>query len=548
MVVLTKYSLRRNICAEFVKHSPLSEEDAATFYPDLSMVSGRKKADQFILDKKNFKVLAIGLESLQNGEKKGRAYEYTERFLLTHNCMLVVDESHLIKGHKSIRTANSCTLGNLAKTKIIGTGTPISHGPLDLYSQFDFLDPNIIGVGDFYSFRNRYAQMGGYDNKEVIGYNNIDELMEILKPWVFQVTKEEMMPDLPPKIYLGSREVKMQPEQAKLYKKIKKDKIAGRLLNYSTFTLSVVFKLLFTKDKTPVFTHTTPPLFGIILAFICKIKKRKFNYVLLDIFPDGLVRLGKMKSNSLLVRSWRAIHRAALKRSNYIIVIGRDMKKWLLEFCPEVSERVHYIPIWQDEKLIIPIEYKFNPFVIEHKLMEKFIVQYSGNMGMWNDMRTLGEVVNRKLEDVVFMFIGGGMRKNELLDSINETDSKNVLFFPFLSNSDYSNAVTACHVALVSLHDGLEGMAVPSKIVGIMAAGIPVIAVVPEESEIAYIVNENKCGIVVKPGNINALINAIKGLKSNSSLRMQLGLNGRVAFEKKYTTSIIAKQYVLLLD
>ena len=140
------------------------------------------------------------------------------------------------------------------------------------------------------------------------------------------------------------------------------------------------------------------------------------------------------------------------------------------------------------------------------------------------------------------------MRKNELLDSINEPDSENVLFFPFLSNSDYSNSVTACHVALVSLQDGLEGMAVPSKIIGIMAAGIPVIAIVPEESEIAYIVKEENSGIVVRPGDINALINAIMELKANSSLSMQMGINGRVAFAKKYTTSIISKQYASLID
>ena len=328
----------------------------------------------------------------------------------------------------------------------------------------------------------------------------------------------------------------------------KKDILLGRLINYLTFTISVVLKLFFTKDKTPVFTHTTPPSLGIILAFICKIKKRKFNYVLLDIFPDGLVRLGKIRSNSLLVRLWRALHRAALKRCNHIIVIGRDMKKWLLEFCPEVSEKVHYIPIWQDEKLIQPNDYNSNPFVIQNKLEEKFIVQYSGNMGLWNDMKTFGEVINRKLNDVVFMFIGGGMRKKELLGSIHEPDSENVLFFPFLSNSDYSNSVTACHVALVSLQEGLEGMAVPSKIIGIMAAGIPVIAIVPEESEIAYVVKEDNCGMVVKPGDTDSLKNVILELKANNTLRKQMALNGRLAFEKKYSTRIVAKQYYSIIE
>ncbi len=328
----------------------------------------------------------------------------------------------------------------------------------------------------------------------------------------------------------------------------KKDILLGRLINYLTFTISVVLKLLFTKDKTPVFTHTTPPTLGIILSFICRIKKRKFNYVLLDIFPEGLVRLGRMNSKSMIVRFWNATYRAALKRCNYIIVLGRDMKNWLLDFYPNANNKVRYIPLWQDEKLINPKEYKSNPFVIKNKLEKKFVIQYSGNMGLWNDMEIFGKAVNLNPRDIVFMFIGGGMRKKELLNSFKEPNPENVLLFPFLSNEDYANAVTACHVALVSLQDKLEGIAVPSKIIGIMAAGIPVIAFVPEESEIAYIIKEEECGIVVKSGNAEALINAVLELKTNNSLRMQMGINGRAAFEKKYTTSIISKQYALLLD
>ena len=328
----------------------------------------------------------------------------------------------------------------------------------------------------------------------------------------------------------------------------KKDILLGRLINYLTFTISVVIKLIFSRDKTPVFTHTTPPTLGIILSFICRIKKRKLNYILLDIFPEGLVRLGRMNSKSMIVRFWNATYCAALKRCNHIIVIGRDMKKWLLEFCSEVSEKVHYIPIWQDETLIKPLEFESNPFVNENKLQEKFVVQYSGNMGLWNEMETFGKAVNLNPKNIVFIFIGGGRRKKELLNSFKEPNPENVVLFPFLSNEDYANAVTACHVALVSLQDELEGMAVPSKIIGIMAAGVPVIAVVPEESEIAYIIKEEDCGVVVTPGDTDSLVESIQQLKANLNLRKQMGINGRKAFEKKYTTSIISKQYALLLD
>lgn len=327
----------------------------------------------------------------------------------------------------------------------------------------------------------------------------------------------------------------------------KKDYFFGRLMNYLTFTISVVFKLLFTKEKTPVFTHTTPPSLGIIISMICKLKKRKFIYVLLDIFPDGLVRLGKFKDKSLLVKIWKKINRRTFKRCHQIVVIGRDMKKWLLDFYPGAQDKVQYIPVWQDETLIQPVEFEQNPFVKEHQLNEKFVVQYSGNMGLWNDMETLGKAAGLPWDDVIFMFVGGGMRKKELLNAFEKPIPDHVLFFPFLSNDEYANAVSACHIALISLQKGLEGMAVPSKIIGIMAAAIPVIAVVPEQSEIATIVNEENCGLVVSPGDVIALKEAIETLKNNQELRKQMAQNGRLAFENKYTTAIVANKYKELI-
>jgi glycosyltransferase involved in cell wall biosynthesis len=91
-------------------------------------------------------------------------------------------------------------------------------------------------------------------------------------------------------------------------------------------------------------------------------------------------------------------------------------------------------------------------------------------------------------------------------------------------------------------------MAVPCKIYGILAAGRPVIALVPEHSEIANIVREENCGLVVDPDDLDGLINAIFFLKDNDGIRRQMGQNGRKAFENKYTTRIAAKAYKKILD
>jgi glycosyltransferase involved in cell wall biosynthesis len=327
-----------------------------------------------------------------------------------------------------------------------------------------------------------------------------------------------------------------------------KNKLYGRAFNFITFTLSVVARLIFSKDKTQIVSHTTPPFLAIIISFISRLKNRIFIYVLMDVFPDGLIRLERASANNIFIRCWQHLHLGAFKRSKKIIVIGRDMHDWLISVYPQGSSKIEYIPLWQDDDLIKPTDFNSNPFVITNNLQNHFIVQYSGNMGLWNEMKIFADAVNDNLEDILFTFIGGGMRKNELVDSILISNPSNAIFFPFQTNSEYSNSVTACHIALVSLREEAEGMAVPSKIIGIMAAGIPVIAMVPENSEIAYIVKEANCGYVLNPSDKKGLIDAILELKTNEVLRQEMGQNGRNAFNKKYTTSIIAKKYDLILS
>ncbi len=321
----------------------------------------------------------------------------------------------------------------------------------------------------------------------------------------------------------------------------------GRVINYLTFMLGIIGKLLFSRSKTPVFTHTTPPAMGIIIALLCKLKKRPFNFVLLDIFPEGLIRLGKLKRNAIISRFWELANAFTFRNSERIVVIGRDMQRWVEASHPKLSDKLHYIPLWQDEQLIKPKVFDENPFVKKYGLEDKFVVQYSGNMGLWNDMNTIGRAVNKSDEDTHFVFIGGGMRKNELFAAIDENRKERYLALPFLSNEDYAYAVTACHVALVSMEEGLEGMAVPSKIIGILAAGIPVVAVVPDASEVARIVREQKCGIVVQPGEVEQLSTAILHLKENPELRKEMARQARAAFEKNHTTKAIAHRYKSLL-
>lgn len=223
VLIICPLSIRRNWVREIAVHAPIDID------VHLLDSSKPKKYEEWLNEPHDFKWLVVGVESLAAGS----AAKLAERFLLTGTrIIMAVDESSKIKNHSANRSKVCVSLARMAETRISMTGTPIANGPMDLFMQFEYLDPDIIGIGDYFSFRNRYAIMGGYENKQIVGYDNLDELMEIIEPFVFQVRKDEVFPDAPPKIYV-KREVEMNPEQKRLYKQMKSEKMVeteGRAL------------------------------------------------------------------------------------------------------------------------------------------------------------------------------------------------------------------------------------------------------------------------------------------------------------------------------
>lgn len=177
-----------------------------------------KSFERWLTTPHDFKILLVGFESLSAGS----AFDYCKRFLTASKSpQIVLDESQNIKTPSAVRTKKCWELGKLAAFRVAMTGTPQAKNPMDLYAQYEFLDPDIIGCGDFYSFRNRYAVMGGYEGKEIIGYDNLDELFDLVAPFTYQVRQSDAI-DVPPKTY-EIRTVPMGAEQARIYRQLVKE-------------------------------------------------------------------------------------------------------------------------------------------------------------------------------------------------------------------------------------------------------------------------------------------------------------------------------------
>ena len=133
----------------------------------------------------------------------------------------VIDESSAIKSHRAQQTKATLHVGERAARRTILNGTPIANSPLDLYAQFRFLDPDIIGCQNYFVFRARYGIMGGYLNKQVVGYQNLEELNQKIAPYILRRLKSDCL-DLPPKLP-SQIEVSLTPDTWKLYKSLRDD-------------------------------------------------------------------------------------------------------------------------------------------------------------------------------------------------------------------------------------------------------------------------------------------------------------------------------------
>lgn len=156
-------------------------------------------------------ILVVNIEALH----VERVYTEVVDFVLKHNCMIVVDESTKIKNRTAKRTKCAIKLRKNCELARIMSGTPLIKSPLDAFAQFMFLDEDILGFTNYYSFQHHFAQMGGFNGLQVLYYKNLDELKEKIDPISFRVLKSECL-KLPPQVYL-KRRVELTRTQADAY-------------------------------------------------------------------------------------------------------------------------------------------------------------------------------------------------------------------------------------------------------------------------------------------------------------------------------------------
>ena len=318
------------------------------------------------------------------------------------------------------------------------------------------------------------------------------------------------------------------------------------LLAYFFNSLIATFKL---EKHDYIFTISQPPILGGVLGVLCKwIKGGKLIYNIQDFNPEQTMAVGYTK-NKLLLNTAMMMDKFSCKQSNEVIVVGRDMQETLRNrFNNKKVPENTFINNWIDEKEIYPLN-ENHPKIIDFKekynLNDKFIIMYSGNIGLYYDLENIIKVIGKfnEREDVIFAFVGDGTVKKEIEDYATENKLSNVTFIPYQDKADLVYSLNSADIHWVVNAKGIKGVSVPSKLYGVMATGKPVLGVLDKGSEARLIVDECNCGVCTEPGNYNEIYNKIEYILNNKEKVKMLGKNGRKYLEKNLTKEVSINKY-----
>lgn len=302
---------------------------------------------------------------------------------------------------------------------------------------------------------------------------------------------------------------------------------------------------LFSKDICLIYLASTPPIQGILGAFLHKLRGVPFIYNLQDIFPDSLAGTGLAKRGGVLWNIGRAIENITYKNADKIIVISEDFKKNIMaKGVP--AEKIEVVYNWVDEKAVQPVAKEDNPLFEEFGLSrDKFTIVYAGNLG---NAQNIGIVLDgaKLLPDVQFAVFGTGGLEEDIRMRIGAEKLVNVHLNPLQPVDRVSYVYSLGDACIVSCKGGLGGSAMPSKSWSIMSCGRPVVASF-DEGELKEILEMNNCGVFSHAGNVEEFVAAIKSLQENPGRCEEMGKNARQFILDNLTKEVGAKKYVEII-
>jgi len=296
--------------------------------------------------------------------------------------------------------------------------------------------------------------------------------------------------------------------------------LIGRAFDYLSFYLGASFALW--REATPgalVIAMTDPPLLGVLAATVAHVRGARCLNWLQDVFPEVAENLDLLRPPALgsllrVLRNW------SLRHADVTVVIGDHMAARVAPFCASLPV---VIPNWALEEIDADTTnaahdaLATNPLRAQWGLGDAFIVGYSGNMGRAHRLDELIDAACalRLQPSLRFLLIGDGAQRTALEARVQGLGLQNVMFQPYQPRERLRDSLSLPDIHIVSLDERLEGLIVPSKFVGVIAMGRPVIWIGAPDGEVGSLINASGCGVTVPTGDAAALAQTLRELSDD---------------------------------
>lgn len=269
-----------------------------------------------------------------------------------------------------------------------------------------------------------------------------------------------------------------------------------------------------------VLAISQPPIMGGMLGVYGKKKLgTKMIYCIQDFNPEQIEAVAYF-GNKVVLSAMRWLDKRSCRKSDLVVTVGRDMAETLKNrFMGERVPRHTIINNWINDKEIYPLPPEdpgVSAFKQQYGLENKFIIMYSGNIGLYYDLEGIIKVIEKFKgakttdgRDVVFAFVGAGCMLDKLIQYKTANDCNNVVFIPYQDKDNLIYSLNAANVHWCVNAKGIKGVSCPSKFYGIAGVGKPILGVLEKGSEIEMLINEIGCGKVSEPGDYKAIENNI---------------------------------------
>jgi glycosyltransferase involved in cell wall biosynthesis len=321
----------------------------------------------------------------------------------------------------------------------------------------------------------------------------------------------------------------------------------GKAMNHLTFALSLFFYCLFLPQKSQLLVLTNPPIAPLLMYFLTPLKRFEYSVLLFDLYPETIVAAGLCRSNNPLVLFWKFLNKGVYNKAKHVIVIGRCMQDRLAYYYKKTPHNIRHIPIWCDNKNIEDIKSPKN-FRKIWNLENSFILGYSGNMARFHDIKTFLLTAKRCLSspDIQFVFVGEGYQKKWAQQFTIDQKLTNCHFLPYVEREELSALLHSFDCGLVSLNNENTGLSVPSKTVGLIAAGLPILAVMNDHCEMSRLINNHQLGLTALPGDVERCFQQVMTLYKDKQLRNNMHQNCHHLSKHELNLQTIVNQYIEL--